>query len=70
MEGGEGRFYLDFSKLTLGYINPPQISTTKVNVSFEINAKSSYFSIEIKKKSRNPQKSQKITKNHKSLNNS
>ncbi len=39
--------------------DPPQISTTKINISIEIYQKSSYFSIEIEK---NIEKSRKITK--------
>ncbi len=39
--------------------HPPQISTTKINISIEIYQKLSYFSIEIEK---NIEKSRKITK--------
>jgi hypothetical protein len=52
---GEG-FTLTFLSL---HSDPPQISTTKINISIEIYEISSYFSIEIEKKMRNPQKSQK-----------
>ncbi len=52
---GEG-FTLTFLSL---HSDPPQISTTKINILIEIYKKSSYFSIEIEKKI---EKSTKITK--------
>jgi hypothetical protein len=53
VEGGEERFYLDISKLTLGCPHHlPHIFTIKVNISIEIYEKSSYISIKIQKKLR------------------
>ncbi len=59
MEGGGGRFYLDFSLLTLGFPDHlPQISTIKVNILIEICEKSSYLFLD-------QEKNQEIHKNHK-----
>jgi hypothetical protein len=53
VEGGEGRFFLNFSKLTLGFCHHhAQISTFIVVIPIKIFEKLSYFLIEIKKKLR------------------